>query len=58
MIYLAETERKSFCDPVIYIQAIGKLLYRSHSQPDIMFADHKLYQFARCPYQIHWVTLC
>ena len=52
--HLAETGGALFHDPVIYTQAIGKLLHLCHSRPDIVFAVHKLCQFACCPYQIHW----
>ena len=55
--HLAETGGALFHDPVIYTQAIGKLLHLCHSRPDIVFAVHKLCQFARCPYQIHWAAL-
>ena len=55
--HLAEIGGALFHDPVIYTQAIGKLLHLCHSRPNILFAVHKLCQFARCPYQIHWVAL-
>ena len=55
--HLAETGGTLFHDPVIYTQAIGKLLHLCHSRPNIMFAVHKICQFARCPYQIHWAAL-
>ena len=55
--HLAETGGALFHDLVVYTQAIGKLLHLCHSRPDIVFAVHKLCQFARCPYQIHWAAL-
>ena len=41
-------ERKSW-----YLQAIGKLMYLSHTRPDIVFSVHKLAQFSSQPFLIH-----
>lgn len=41
--HLAVTGGALFHDPVIYIQAIGKLLHFCYSQLDIVFAVYKLY---------------
>ncbi len=40
--HLTEKRGALFHDPVIYTQAIGKLLYLCHSRRDIVFAVHKL----------------
>lgn len=55
--HLAKTKKILFYDPIIYTQAIGKLLYLCYSWPNIVFAVHKLCQFAYCPYKIYWVAL-
>lgn len=52
---LAATGGGLFHDPAKYTQ---NLLHLCHSPPDVGLAAHKLCQFARCPYQIHWAPLC
>lgn len=55
VVCLAATGGGIFHDPAIYTQ---NLLHLCHSRRDVRFAAHKLCQFARCPYQIHWAPLC
>jgi len=46
-------EEEGLCDPKLYQSLIGKLIYLTHSRPDICFSVSYLSRFMSCPLNSH-----
>ncbi|MCP3664820.1 MAG: DDE-type integrase/transposase/recombinase [Gammaproteobacteria bacterium] len=48
-------DSKKFENPTVFQSAIGSLLYLANcTRPDLSYSVHKLAQFAKDPYGVHW----
>lgn len=51
---LATVESPLFSDPKQYRRLVGRLIYLTHTRPELSYAVHILTQFMKTPKQAHW----
>ena len=54
MVTLASVYTTPLCDPTLYNQLVGSLMYLTHTHPDISFDVGLVSRFAYSPHSSHW----
>ncbi|KAH9292262.1 hypothetical protein KI387_042552, partial [Taxus chinensis] len=53
-VTLTSTCTTPLCDPTLYRQLVGSLMYLTHTHPDISFVVGLVSRFAHSPHSSHW----
>jgi hypothetical protein len=53
-VKLEDVGETPLVDNTLYIQLVGRLLYLTHSRPDLSYAFGAVSRFMQEPHELHW----